>query len=142
MNNGRKIKVSGFKNCRTTTPVGEYFIDDILTGVKEGKWREKVELLRSLKDKNALTEAKTNLPCITTSGTFSQRNNKNLLKHSGLLCADLDNLDDVEKVKALIEKEPFVYAIFTSVSGNGLAVIVRIEPEMEKHLSTFEILKE
>ena len=103
-NNGR-MKVSGFKNVKNTTPVGDFFIDDVLAGIREGMWREKVEQLRSIKDKSALSEAKTNLPCVAVAGVFSHRKNKSLIKHSGLICLDIDNLDDVEKVKALIEKE-------------------------------------
>ena len=139
--NGR-MKVSGFKNALNTNPVGDFFIDDVLAGIKDGRFREKVEQLRSIKDKNAYAEAKTNFPSVTVSGIFSQRNKRSLIKHSGLICLDIDNLDDVETVKATIKKDSFVYAIFTSVSGKGLAVIIRIEPDPEKHLSSFQKLKE
>ena len=91
--NNERMRVSGFKNAKTTKPVGDYFIDDILAGIKDGKFREKVEQLRSIKDKNAYAEAKTNFPSVTLSGTFSQRNNKSLIKHSGLICLDIDNLE-------------------------------------------------
>ena len=139
-NNGR-IKVSGFKNAKNANPVGDFFMDDILAGIKEGKFREKVEQLRSIKDKKAYDEAKTNCPSVTVSGTFSQRSNKSLIKHSGVICLDLDNLDDVEAVKATIKEDRFVYAIFTSVSGKGLAVLIRIEPDQKKHFSAFQNLK-
>ena len=139
-NNGR-IKVSGFKNAKNANPVGDFFMDDILAGIKEGKFREKVEQLRSIKDKKAYDEAKTNFPSVTVSGTFSQRSNKSLIKHSGVICLDLDNLDDVEAVKATIKEDRFVYAIFTSVSGKGLAVLIRIEPDQKKHFSAFQNLK-
>jgi replicative DNA helicase len=139
-NNGR-IKISGFKNAKNTNPVGEFFINDILAGIKDGKFRGKVEQLRSIKDKKVYDEAKTNLPSMSTSGIFSQRSNKSLIKHSGLICLDIDNLDDVKMVKATIKEDRFVYAIFTSVSGKGLAVIIRIEPDQEKHLSAFQNLK-
>jgi len=139
--NGR-MKVSGFKNALNTNPVGDFFIDDVLAGIKDGRFREKVEQLRSIKDKNAYAEAKTNFPSVTVSGIFSQRNKRSLIKHSGLICLDIDNLDDVETVKATIKKDSFVYAMFSSVSGKGLAVIIRIEPDREKHLSAFQKLKE
>ena len=138
----RKIKVSGFKNAKNVNPVGDFFIDDILAGIKDGKFRGKVEWLRSIKDKNAYAEAKTNLPSVTFSGIFSQRNKKSLIKHSGLVCLDIDNLEDVEAAKATIKKDSFVYAMFVSVSGKGLAIIVRIEPDQEKHFSAFQKLKD
>jgi len=141
LDNGR-VKVSGFKSAKNTKPVGDYFIDDILAGIKDGKFKEKVERLRSIKDKNAYAEAKTNLPSVAFSGIFSKRNKKSLIKHSGFLCLDIDNLDDVEMVKETIRKDRFVYAMFSSVSGKGLAVIVRIEPDQEKHFSAFQKLKD
>ena len=140
--NNERNKVSGFKNAKNSNPVGNFLIDDIFAGIKDGKFRGKVEQLRSIEDKNAYAEAKTNLPSVTISGTFSQRNNKSLIKHSGLICLDIDNLDKVEMVKATIKNDRFVYAIFTSVSGNGLAIIVRIEPDQEKHFSAFQRLKD
>ena len=140
--NNERMKVSGFENATNVNPVGDFFIDDILVRIKDGKFREKVEQLRSIKDKNTYAEAKTNLPSVTFSGTFSKRNNKNLIKHSGLICLDIDNLDDVEKIKATIKEDRFVYAIFTSVSGKGLAVLIQIEPDQEKHFSAFQKLKD
>jgi replicative DNA helicase len=141
VNSGRK-KASGFKNAKNAYPVGDFAIDDILAGIKDGKFKGKVEQLRNIKDKNAYAEAKINFPSVTVSGTFSQRNKKCLIKHSGLICLDIDNLDYVETVKSTIKKDRFVYAIFTSVSGKGLAVIVPIEPDQEKHFSAFQKLKD
>src|SRR5262245_339108 len=42
--------------------------------------------------KRAVTEAKKQLPAVLWSGTFTVRANEKLVNHSGLLCADLDNL--------------------------------------------------
>jgi replicative DNA helicase len=140
--NCTKIKVSGFKGAKNTNPEENFFIDDILAGIKDGRCKEKVDHLRSIKDKNAYAEAKMNLPAVTFSGTFSKRNKDSLIKHSGFICLDIDKLDDVEAVKASIKADRFVYAMFTSVSGKGLAVIVRIESDRERHFPAFLKLKD
>ena len=40
--NGAKIKVSGFKSAKNTKPVGDFLVNDILAGIKDGKFRRKV----------------------------------------------------------------------------------------------------
>ena len=137
-----KTEVSVFKDAKSVKPVGAVDIERVLSAIKNGHWKDRVEYIRKLNDENLITEAKLNMPCATISGVFSQRNNESLNKYSGFICLDIDNLDDVETVKATIKKDSFVYAIFTSVSGKGLAVIIRIEPDPEKHLSSFQKLKE
>src|SRR5437016_3093199 len=44
--------------------------------------------------KNAVDQEKKQLPAIMWSGSFSKRKSSDLLQHSGLLCADLDELGD------------------------------------------------
>ena len=76
---------------------------------------------------------KKKLPCITTSGTFSARNEKGLVQHSGFMCIDLDAKDQVVKFDIEeIKKDPYVYAVHQSVGGFGYAIFFRINPEKHK----------
>jgi predicted P-loop ATPase len=66
--------------------------------------------------------------------------NANLTQHSGLICIDFDAVDDVARLKSELAKDPYTFAALLSVSGNGLAALVKIEPE--RHLDAFNGLKQ
>jgi predicted P-loop ATPase len=66
--------------------------------------------------------------------------NANLIQHSGLICIDFDAVDDVARLKSELAKDPYTFAALLSVSGNGLAALVKIEPE--RHLDAFNGLKQ
>jgi predicted P-loop ATPase len=49
-------------------------------------------------------------------------------------------VDDVARLKDELAKDPYTFAALLSVSGNGLAALVKIEPE--RHLDAFNGLKQ
>lgn len=65
----------------------------------------------------------------TFSGTFSVRNEKHLLRHSGLLCLDFDHLGDVEGLfRRLQTDEDFeTRLLFRSPRGEGLKWVIAVE---------------
>lgn len=106
--------------------------DDFLEAVKSGKWREEVEYIRSIPDKEFRNQKKKSLPAVTVSGLFSERNESKLIEHSGFLAIDVDDYTDKDNLLA----DPYTYALFKSVSGNGLVAIMKCNPE--KHRHTYE----
>src|SRR6478736_9595478 len=76
-------------------------IETFLQQVKDGRWIDDVIELRSKTKKDDRRKAKSKLPYVTISGQFKERNEKGIVKHSGFLCIDIDNLgDSVNDVKA------------------------------------------
>lgn len=71
-----------------------------------------------------------NFDYCTFSGTFTSRNDKALIKHSGLLCVDFDHLQSVELLRnQLLQDEYFdTQLLFVSPSGDGLKWIISISP--------------
>ncbi|MDP6923560.1 MAG: BT4734/BF3469 family protein [Candidatus Scalindua sp.] len=137
-----KTEVSCFKSADKANPFCTADINKILDMIKTGKWKDKVERFRNTKDVEKRSKIKkTILPGFTTSGTFHYRKSDNLIRHSGFISLDLDHLEDVERVKLKLKQDPYVYAMFTSVSDQGLAVIVRIEADPAKHYSAFKALE-
>lgn len=66
----------------------------------------------------------------------------NCLVHSGLICLDIDKLED-EKYQYLIQhipNDPYTHICFTSPSGNGIKVVIKIEADAQKHLTYFQSL--
>jgi hypothetical protein len=64
------------------------------------------------------------------------------LKHSGLLCADLDSLGArLREVRQKLVKSPHVWALFLSPSGDGLKAVFRVPADSSKHLASFRAVE-
>lgn len=124
-----------------TTPIP---LSEVTEGIKSGKWAYRVQMVRDAfaqGGKDAAADHKKRLPGVLFSGTFSARANDKLIKHSGLICADLDNLGDAtESWKEQISADPHVLAAFVSPTGSGLKVVFRCDPERD-HLVSFKALE-
>ena len=121
------------------TLIEDITIDDFLNRVKYGTWKADAEKIRSITDKDKQKEAKKKINAVSISGTFpnKSRNEASIISHSGYLCVDIDNQAlEAEQLK----NDPYTYAYFKSVTGNGAAIIVRINPE--KHKESYKWLSE
>jgi len=137
-----KFSVSLFNSFAETTPTGTIDINDFLFC---DKYRSQVDEVRRWRDKDMRRVLKSQLPCITPSGTFSTRSNAGLIKHSGLICIDIDNkenptIKDWELVKKKLSTFTGLYYCGLSVGGNGLFCLIRIE-HPEHHLQHFTALR-
>jgi hypothetical protein len=114
-------------------------LSDVLSWIKGGEWKEKVERVMAEPDKVKRTELKRTLPYFTGSGTFSRRTDEGLKEHSGRLVVDFDSMEDLEGTRELLCMDQYSEAVFLSCSANGLAVVVRIDPS--RHLECFHFLE-
>lgn len=80
-----------------------------------------------------------NFDYCTFSGTFNNRNDNALIKHSGLLCIDFDHLNDISALfKRLLNDEYFdTQLLFRSPSGDGLKWIIPIDTSKATHGNYF-----
>lgn len=102
--------------------------------------KQRTEKLRSFDDvKRARTFKAANFDYCTFSGTFNRRNDKELIKHSNLLCLDFDHIKDLETLfKRLLNDEYFeTQLLFRSPSGDGLKWIIPIDTSQTTHGSYF-----
>ena len=120
------MKVSIFKHIKIVTPYKDLDVFEVLDYIKTGKWKKQVSELRTETDKTKRNELKSKLPYITVCGTFSNRSNTGLKRHSGLACLDFDDVDDLEFIRESINKDVYTFTSFVSPSGNGLKVFVKI----------------
>jgi hypothetical protein len=138
MNN---IYVSQFKNYKSTNPIET----SLLNWFKDGTFSKEVEKIRNLSDKSERDILKSNLPCITPSGTFTERKASGLIKHSGYICIDIDEKDNPEIIDFRLLRNELrnitnVAYSSLSVSGKGVFCLIPIK-FCDKHKEHFESLK-
>lgn len=139
------MKTTIFKNITQTTEGTIIDINKVLEYIKDGRWLFQINNYRGLiksvgKKSDSAKAAKKALPYFTVSGTFSKRSDEGLIDHSGFVAIDIDSLEpeQIKQTKTKLEKDLYSYSVFYSCSGNGLCVIVKIDPET--HYETFENL--
>ena len=98
-----------------------------LEGVRTGKWQDIVIQVRLTEDKAERDKLKKSAPLVTVSGQFSDRKDDALKEHSGFIAIDIDNIDNPEEAKKLVQADSYIYSAFTSISGHGLCLIVKID---------------
>lgn len=137
-------QISLYKNNRDTKGTDPVNIKDVYSWIKSGAWDKYVQPVRSLEYKSdAYDAAKNQLPAFTMSGIFpqGQRGNDFIIAHSGRIVIDIDGLkDSVLDVKQELIADEYSEAVFLSVGGRGLAVVVKIDPS--KHVETFNQLEQ
>jgi hypothetical protein len=128
-------KISVFKGFKGSphTSIGIITIDDFLNGIKQGKWKDEVEQVRTEENKEKRSSIKRGLTSVTIGGIFKERLQDSLIEHSGFICVDIDKYND----KSALLSDPYTYALFHSTSGSGLAVIVKINKEKHKESYTW-----
>jgi len=87
-----------------------------------------------IEQKKERNKIKKLLPYITPAGIFTERRNKCLVEKSGYAPIDIDYIEDVEKVKDQLSKDPYVSMAFISPSGAGIKVIIKIASDSDYKL--------
>ncbi|MEN9445943.1 MAG: hypothetical protein RL728_455 [Bacteroidota bacterium] len=135
-------KFSYFKApIKNTIPLDSVTLFDMYTFIRDVTFAYRTVELRAItNDKEAKQFKANNFDYVTFSGTFSKREDKSLIKHSGLMTIDLDDLSNLEEVKQLLLNDEYFETelLFTSPSGDGLKWIVSIDLTKATHLEYFK----
>lgn len=126
------------------TPSRTVSLDEVAELIRSTLWEPQTQFLRSLTDKAEARSYKgRSLPYVTASGVFSYCNDDSLIRHSRVLCIDLDGVEDVEALKQkLIADGHFVTLLaFRSPSGNGLKWFVLIDLSLADHKTWFHAVR-
>jgi len=138
------MNVTIFKDIKDTSTPFHRDVMVILDRIRDGKSKEIVGRVRSEKNKDMRNIAKQELPAICFSGEFTKREDKAIVKHSGLICIDFDNFPSKSEMGSMREfliNDKYTFSVFTSPSGNGLKVLVKIPADADKHRDYFEGLQ-
>ncbi|MEI2274739.1 PriCT-2 domain-containing protein [Sphingobacterium sp. ML3W] len=140
---------------KNTKPSKKLGIKETLDLIKSESYKADIEKLRACNNKIVRKTLKNCLPYVTFSGEFKQRDTEFLVKHSGIICIDLDpykkvkGKEEISNPRLLEEFDivfdelcqlDFVCFVFRSPSGNGYKVGIKIVPD--DHGNTFDVLKE
>lgn len=140
------MKSTIFKNFNEV--VEQKDILKILDDIKNGTYRNAITYLRkSLTEdkKEAAERAKKSLPAFTPSATFKGgRKMEFLSNYNALVVLDIDKItkEKLTESKENLQKNEFVFAVFTSPSGNGLKIFVKVSTGKTEHKETFLKLQE
>ena len=130
------MNISLFKDVSSVKNPQIINLVDYLYNIRDGKWQDIVIKCRNIKDKKERDSFKNTMPTACMSGEFSYRNNESILSHNGYIAIDIDYVNDITLAKRRLIKDRYVASVFSSVSGYGLRVIFRIEPQ--KHNIAFK----
>lgn len=140
--------VTIFKNIKDKSNPFYRNVKETFERIKKGESRVLIEKIRKAvihNNEDLVKELKRELPSICFSGKFKIRNSNSCLKHSGLICLDFDHYDMPELMKHdrdMLCADKYTFALFTSPSGNGMKVIVKIPESIENHKAHFKALQE
>ncbi|WP_018620861.1 PriCT-2 domain-containing protein [Spirosoma luteum] len=138
------VSVSCFANC--SSPENPVTIN-LFTWLKSGKYRDKIEALRQVEEKEKRDSLKRTLPAITPSAVFTYRKESSMVagSHTRLIHFDIDPKDNPHirnyaDLKTQISKLPFVAYCALSASGKGYWGLVPITSP-DRHSQHFDALK-
>jgi len=140
------MKSTIFKNFNEV--IEQKDILKILDDIKTGTYRNAITYLRkSLAEdkKEAAERAKKSLPAFTPSATFKGgRKMEFLTNYNALVVLDIDKItkEKLSECKEKLQNNEFVFAAFTSPSGNGLKIFVKVSTDKTEHKETFLKLQE
>jgi len=130
-------KITTYKNFNI--PIEDKPLITILEDIKAGTYKTQISDIRTNKangNTSKYDQLKKELLAFTPSATFNGGRKKDLLTaYSGFVHLDFDKLetDKLSRLIELIQTIPFTYACFTSPSGDGLKVFVRVDTNHEQH---------
>ena len=129
-----KKPVTNKKPLRTVTLLQVYKV------IRSHYYEAVTKQLRAISDKETQRRFKgKHLDYITPSGVFTYDSDGSLVSHSGILCMDLDDVEDREALKQqLIDDKNFTtLLLFRSPCGRGLKWFIAIDLDVCSHKTWF-----
>lgn len=122
------------KPIKNVTPSKELSLHDAWMLIIGDEYKSSTNELRSINDIPHKKDFKaSNFDYVTFNGTFTKRNEKDLLKASNYFTIDIDTLgDNLMKVRQRIidDKVLSPQLVFISPSGDGLKIIIKIDSNL------------
>ena len=126
------LQCTRFKSLRNTKPESTVSVLSILEEIQTDKYKTQIEEIRNFENpsKNPL---KDKLPVFTPTGIFNHRSMAGLENYNGLMCLDIDHIENPEQLKEQCKKLNYVYSAFVTPSGKGLKVMIKSPANSENY---------
>ncbi len=135
-----ETRISAVKNARSTATHTITLADAVkaITGPENA--RSVAGIRQAIADGRAedARKLKCSLQGIMFAGTFTRRRADAITQHSGLMVLDFDHVDEAEQHRDRIGNDPHAVLCFVSPSGQGLKLVVRIDPDAAGHGESFD----
>jgi len=112
----------------------------VVDRIRSGFSKDLIAKIRSESDSGKRNNLKSELTSICFSGVFRKRNDRSIQSHSGYMVADFDHVEDMSTLRQTLEGDPYTCLLFTSPSGDGLKLVVRIPAIIKDHKARFAAL--
>jgi putative DNA primase/helicase len=123
---GLSNDISIYSGAKQPTPTSRTTWQNSIDAIMSDRFRPLIEKIRAEADEDERRELKKRLPAVTFAGLFSKRNKEEIVTPTGFITADLDHLgDQLPEIRAMLERDPLVWFIFISPSGDGLKAGIR-----------------
>jgi hypothetical protein len=123
---------------------GHRTLEQLVKAIQGNHFKEQVARIRHLIANDKQQQAsnlKKKLPAFTPSGRFDGgRTLEHLVEYTRLLILDFDKLEpaQLDTLKAEARQDRFACAGFTSPSGNGYKLLVRVHSDQQYHADAFQ----
>jgi hypothetical protein len=124
-----KLIVSRFPSLWKTKPSKNESLLDILVEIKSDKYKNLIDQING----DTKSPIKNKLPLFTPTGTFNQRSIKGMEEYNGVICLDIDKVENPQELKTQCDSIPWVSAAFITPSYKGLKVIVQTDATTETY---------
>jgi len=109
--------------------------DSILNDIRSGSFKNKIETLRTIKEKSLRQEfKKKNLPYICPTIFKNGRRKAESVDYTQFMMFDIDTFETSKitllEMKQLLRKDEQVYSFFVSPSGNGLKILYNLDEKI------------
>ena len=113
-----EIPVTTFSGLRYTSPKSHTTLKKVLDDIQSTKWKDHINKCHiDLKNKDFL-------PCFTPTGIFNHRSIRGLETYNGVICLDIDHVENPSLLKDVIKKLDWIHASYITPSGKGLKAII------------------
>ena len=126
------MKCTRFKSLRNTKPEVVVSLTDVLAEIASDKYKSQIEEIRKA-EAPSKSPLKDKLPVFTPTGIFNYRSLAGLEEYNGLMCLDIDHVEDPTFLKEQCKKLNYVYAAFITPSGKGLKVMIKSPATSENY---------
>ena len=126
------LQCTRFKSLRNTKPESTVSVLSILEEIRTDKYKSQIDEIRNFENpsKNPL---KDKLPVFTPTGIFNHRSMAGLENYNGLMCLDIDHIENPEQLKDQCKKLNYVFSAFVTPSGKGLKVLIKTNATAENY---------